>query len=275
MQMRLQHISIHPILREFIEKIWIFESSGRVPNVEMKLIVPNGLIKLVIPFRNGLSGKMAGWYHLTKENQVTVIGICDLPFTVDAEHDSASGTIGVEFSPLGAYRFFNLRQNEIKNQIHPLVDILGNTGKEIQERISNAESLEMKIKYLQDFLLSMFRQTESDLIVEYCVRKIMHTKGGISIAALEKQTGYSSRWLNMKFLEKIGISPKNLCSITRFQFFYQALAQNTNRKFTQNDFHQLYYDQAHFIKEFKRFTGLPPSKFENQANDFGKIFYKD
>jgi AraC-like DNA-binding protein len=275
MKMSLQHIAVHPTLKGFIEKIWVFESSGRVLHEDMKLIVPNGLIKLVIPFRNGLSGKMEGWQHLSKENEVTVIGICDLPSIVDAEHDVASGTIGVEFSPIGAYRFFQLRQSEIKNQIHPLTDILGNTARQLQEKISNTESLPLKIKFLQEFLLAMFRKTESDLIFEFCIRKIRHTKGGVTIRELEKETGYSSRWLNMKFLEKVGVSPKNLCSITRFQYYYQALAQNSKHDFMQNDFHGLYYDQAHFIKEFKRFTGLAPTKFENQINDFGKIFYKD
>lgn len=275
MQMRLQHIDIHPTLKGYIEKIWVFESSGRVPNVDMKLIVPNGLIKLVIPFRNGLSGKNDGWYHLSKEHQMTLIGISDLPSIVDIEHDTAAGTIGVEFSPMGAYRFFKLQQSEIKNQIHPLADILGNTAKNIEEHIANAETVELKVKCLQHFLLNLFLQNDSDLIFEYCIRKIKYSKGGISIKQLEKETGYSSRWLNVKFGEKIGISPKNLCSIRRFQFYYQALAQNAKEVFMQKDFYNLYYDQAHFIKEFKRFTGLPPTKFENAINDFGKIFYKE
>ena len=100
--MRLQHIDIHPSLKSYIEKIWVFESSGRVPNEDMKLIVPNGLIKLTIPFRNGNSGKNDVCFHLSKEHQMTLIGIGDLPAIVDVEHDAASGTIGVEFSPMGA-----------------------------------------------------------------------------------------------------------------------------------------------------------------------------
>ena len=77
MQMRLQHIDPLPLLKGYINKLWIFESDGQVPNEDMKLIVPNGLIKLVIPFRNGLSGKMSGWQHLSKEHSITLIGMCD------------------------------------------------------------------------------------------------------------------------------------------------------------------------------------------------------
>ena len=126
MQMRLQHINPHPLLKGYIEKMWVFESNGRVPNDDMKLIVPNGLIKLVVPFRNGLSGKMEnGWFHLSKEHSITIIGIADIPAIVESENDSIAGTIGVEFSPQGAYRFFHLRQSEIKKNSsayrhHPL-----------------------------------------------------------------------------------------------------------------------------------------------------------
>lgn len=274
MLMRLQHINIHPMLKGYIEKIWLFESSGRVPEVDMKIIVPNGMIKLVIPFRNGLSGARNGYYRLSKVNEITLIGICDVPFIVDAEHDAASGTIGVEFSPLGAYRFFKFRQSEMKNQIYSLADVLGNIAKKTEEIIANAENVEEKIEVLQHFLCDIFTKNKSDLIFDYCVKKIKTSKGSISIKQLERETGYSCRWLNMKFDEKIGVSPKNLCSITRFQFYYQALAQNSKEIFMQKEFYNLYYDQAHFIKEFKRFTGLPPSKFEKVANDFGKIFYK-
>lgn len=274
MQMRLQHIDIHPALKGYIEKIWVFESSGRVPYDDMKLIVPNGLLKLTIPFRNGISGKNDVCYHLSKEHQMTLIGICDLPATVDVEHDTASGTIGVEFNPIGAYRFFKLKQSEIKNQIHLLTDIFGKTAFQIQEVIANAETTEEKVKLLQQFLLTLFLKNESDLILEYCVRKIKSSNGSVSVKQLEKETGFSSRWLHMKFDEKIGVSPKNLCAITRFQFCYQALTQNNEEISGQRNFYNLYYDQAHFIKEFKRFTGLPPVKFENQMNDFGKIFYK-
>ena len=276
MHMHLQHINPHPFLSGYIEKMWVFKSSGRVTNEDMKLVVPNGLIKLVIPFRNGLSGKMQdGWLHLSKEHSITLIGMSDMPAIVEAENDTTAGTIGVEFSPHGAYRFFRLRQSEIKNQIHPLTDILGNIAKELEEKISNAESVHNKILLLQDFLIKLFSISEADNIFDYCVQRIKTTKGKITISKLEKETGYSSRWLHMKFIDKVGVSPKNLSSILRFQQYYQALAKNEERTFLENDFYDYYYDHSHFIKEFKRFTGLPRARFENANNDFGKIFYKD
>ncbi len=273
--MRLQHIEPHQLLKGYIEKLWVFESNGRAPDGDLKLIVPNGCIKLVIPFRNGLSGKINEWHHLSKENSITLIGMTDVPSIVDVETNSPSGTIGVQFSPLGAYRFLHISQSEIKNKIHPLTDILGNIAKILEEHISNEESIKGKIFLLQQFLLKQLMQQNGDNIFDFCIKRIAQTKGKISIKGLEKETGYSSRWLNMKFNEKVGISPKNLSSIIRFQQFYQALTKSKESNFFKNEFYDYYYDQSHFIKDFKRFTGFPPTKFSLTENEFGKIFYKD
>lgn len=274
MQISLRHVAIHPLLKGYIEKFWVFESTGRVPTDDMKLIVPNGMVKLVIPYCNGLSGRRDGYCRLSKTNQLTLIGVSDTPFFVDAEEDAPSGTIGVEFSPLGAYRFFRLKLSELKNQIFLTNEVLNKKVREIEERISVADLVEDKIQLLQGFLLKQFNQTETDQIFEYCVRKIKNTNGRITIKELEKSTGYSSRWLNMKFEEKIGISPKNVCAILRFQFLYQTLINNPDQLFGNKLYYDIYHDQSHFIKEFKRFTGMPPSKFDNQINNFGKIFYR-
>ena len=115
----------------------------------------------------------------------------------------------------------------------------------------------------------------NDPVFDYCVHKIQSTNGRIQIKQLEKETGYSSRWLLTKFKDKVGISPKKLSSIFRFQKYYQALANKTENDFLQKEFYNYYYDQSHFIKEFKRFTGVPPVKFEASVNNFDAVFYKD
>ena len=55
--MNLRHIEPYPQLKRNINKMWLFESNGRAPSEDMKLIVPNGMLKLTIPFQNGVSGK--------------------------------------------------------------------------------------------------------------------------------------------------------------------------------------------------------------------------
>lgn len=275
MNMRLQHIEPTPEIAPYIWKMWIFESSGPLPSDDMKLIVPNGRVKLVVPYKNGLNGTIIGQYnHISTEHQVTLIGICDSPSIVDTVHNAPSGTIGIEFSPVGAYRFFRLRQSELKNKILPLEDVLGKTAAELQQCLGNTPGLRDKVHLLQQFLVRLFRQTPRDEILDFCLQTITAANGSTTVRELEKLTGYSSRWLNMKFDDKVGLSPKSLTSLTRFQYYYQAIAGEKQQVLHQKDFYDHYYDQAHFIKEFRRFTGLSPQRFEQVMNDFGRIFYR-
>src|ERR1700730_10610028 len=240
MQMRFQHIDPHPLLRGYIEKMWVFDSSGRMPVDDLKLVVPNGNIKLTVAFRNGIVAAMNGQLFASKEQSISLTGLVDVPLTLDVDEDVATGTIGVEFSPHGAYRFFHFSFDEIKNKIYPLNDILGNTSKRLEEQIANTESAERKIFVLQQFLLKQLSLHKEDSVFEYCVEKILSTKGKITIRELEKKTGYSGRWLNMKFTKKIGVSPKNLSSITRFKQYYQALTNGNENVFMKNDFYEYY-----------------------------------
>lgn len=275
MQMRLQHIEPHLQLKSYVAKIWVFESSGRVPQKDMKLIVPNGMAKITIPFRNGVSGRNKEVYNLSKESQITLIGICDIPAIVDIENDAPSGNIGIEFSALGAYRILQLRQSELKNKIFLFEDVFGKSAREVQEIIANTESIPEKINVIQRYLIRMLNKSESDPILDYCIEQIKTSKGLVTVAELESRTGYSSRWLYEKFIDKVGLSAKSFSSIVRFMQFYEQWAKRQNYHYAKDNMYHYFYDQAHFIKEFKRFTGLSPLRFAKSENEFGRIFYKD
>lgn len=265
---------IHPLLRNHIEKIWVLESSGKIPVDDMKIIVPNGRIKLIIPFRNGFFRIIENNQASSNEQQINFVGISDVSFLIDFEQDEPSGTIGIEFSLSSAYRFFCFPQSEVKNKMYSLEEIMGGLGKNFQSKLTDIVNVEDKVKLIQQFLIKLFSRSIEDNIVDYCIDKIKMSKGKILVNQLEKETGYSRRRLNMKFQDKIGVSPKTLCEITRFTYVYQILANHPNEILLNKGFYNLYYDQAHFIKEFRRFTGLPPEKFERNINDFGKVFYK-
>lgn len=274
MSLQFRHIEPHFLLKNYIEKMWLFESSGKIPVDDMKLVVPNANLKLTVSYQNGIVAAVNGKTFLSKEHDITLTGLVDVPVILDTDADVMTETIGIEFNPLGAYRFFHFNLNEIQNQIYSIHDLLGKTGKQLTEQINETTTTDQKIAVLQQFLLHQLSKQNEDPVFDFCIQKIIASKGRITIKELEKKTGYSSRWLNMKFNEKIGVSPKNLSSIIRFKQYFQAFINGDERSFFRNDFYELYYDQSHFIKDFKRFTGLPPTRFEKQINDFGESYYR-
>lgn len=246
-----------------------------MPHSDVKLVVPNGRIKLTLPLRNRFVATVNDRSYFSKGHDITLTGLLDLPLILNTNTRAASGAIGLELSPMGAHRFFPFALSEIRNKIFPLSEVLGADVHHLEERIVNAATVPEKINILQQFLIQQLHATEPDLVFEYCVEQIERAKGKISVAWLEEKTGYSSRWLHMKFSNKLGISAKNFASIIRFKQYYQAVANKSEAEFMQHQLFEYYYDQSHFSKDFRRFTGFPYRGFSSIDNEFGKSFYSE
>src|SRR3954470_3325769 len=141
MQIQFHHIEPHLQLKNHIEKIWVFKSSGKMPVDDMKLIVPNANIKLTVSYQNGIVAAVNGKTFASKEHDITLTGLVDVPVILDVDEDVATETIGIEFNPQGAYRFFHFTLSDIQNQIYSLNDVLGTTGKRLIEQMNNTISV--------------------------------------------------------------------------------------------------------------------------------------
>ena len=259
---RFSPVTPHPLLSPYIAKMYVFESSGRLPALDRKLIVPNANFKLAFTCRNGIVARVGGKPFIQKENELTLTGLIDSPVMLDPQEDAQTGTIVIEFNPLGAYRLFHLSYAEVKNQIVEMADLIGNHAEELQSQLAEADTLNLKLQLLQNFLIKRLEKAAPDPIYDYCINRISDSKGLISVAQLEKKTGYSSRWLHRKFLEHLGTGPKNLSEIVRFKQFYQAYSTGVKLQNLKDHFYHYYYDQSHFLRAFKRFTGFTPTELK-------------
>jgi AraC-like DNA-binding protein len=260
-------ITPHPLLSPYVAKMCVFESSGRLPAMERKLIVPNANFKLTHTYRNGIEARIGDNIFIQGEDKLSLTGLIDAPVMLDPQKDAQTGTIIIEFNPLGAYRFFHLSYAEVKNQIVELEDLIGNRAEELQSQLAEANSVTQKLQLLQNFLIKLLEKTVTDPIYDYCINRISDSKGLVSVAQLEKETGYSSRWLHTKFSEHLGTGPKNLSEIVRFKQFYQVYSAGVKSQGLKEHIYHYYHDQSHFIRAFKRFTGSTPTELQNSMNE--------
>lgn len=266
-------VTPHPLLSPYIAKMCVFESSGRLPAMDRKLIVPNANFKLTLTYRNGIAACVGDKTFIQGENKLSLTGLIDSPVILDPHKDAQTGTIIIEFNPLGAYRFFRLSYIEVKNQIIGLEDLLGSQAAAFQWQLAEANSVLLKLRLLQDFLIKLLEKTAPDAIYDYCINRISGSKGLLTVAQLEKETGYTSRWLHTKFSERLGTGPKNLAEIVRFKQFYQAYSTGADLQRLKEHIYHYYHDQSHFIKAFKRFTGATPTDLQNSMNELATKHY--
>ena len=266
-------VTPHPLLSPYIAKMYVFESSGRLPALDRKLIVPNANFKLTLTYRNGIVANIAGKPFIQRENELSLTGLIDSPVILDPQEDEQTGTIIIELNPLGAYRLFHLSYAGVKNQIVEMPDMIGNCAEELQSQLAEASALNLKLQLLQKFLIKRLEKATPDPIYDYCINRIADSKGLITVAQLEKQTGYSARWLNAKFSEHLGTGPKNLAEIVRFKQFYQSFSSGANYQKLKEQIYHHYYDQSHFLRAFKRFTGTTPTELQNSLNELATKHY--
>lgn len=266
-------VTAHPLLSPYIAKMYVFGSSGRLPAEDKKLIVPNANFKLTFTWRNGMVARVGNRTFAQKENKLSLTGLIDSPVNLDPEEDAQTGTIVIEFKPLGAYRFFPFAYVHVRNQIIGLSDLIGHPAEELESRLAEATTLDMKLEILQHFLIRQLEKSAADPIYDFCIQRISDSKGLMSVSQLEKKTGYSARWLNKKFTEHLGAGPKNLSEIVRFKEFYQAYSTGLNLRTLKGPMYDYYYDQSHFIRAFKRFTGFIPSELQGSKNELATRHY--
>ena len=264
------------LLSPYVAKIHVFESNGRLPKQERKLIVPNANFKLTLTCRNGIVAGVGDKTFIQSENKLSLTGLIDLPVNLDSQEDAETSTIIIEFNPLGAYRLFRLSFAEVMNQIVEMVDLIGNSALTLQSQLAEANTLDLKLQLLQNFLIDRLEKVDPDPIYDHCINQIYGSKGLITVAQLEKETGYSSRWLHKKFLEHLGTGPKNFSEIIRFKQFYQVYSTGINAQSPKENiyhFYHYYYDQSHFLRAFKRFTGFTPTELQNSLNELATKHY--
>jgi len=259
-------------LSPYVALIWVFESRFGVPLADSRLIVPDGRAKIIVPYRNSLCAAVTTRLLSAKEHHIFLVGIQTHPTTI-ASTATETGTIGIELTPKGLYHLFKLSMHEITNQMVSFEEVFGPPGARLQNRVGDAEDPKAKIALLQTALTHLLQQNEKEYaLLDHTLDLLAGTHGMMRVQELAAHLGYTKRYLDRLFQEHVGVSPKSLASILRFQEVYQGWMQHQSPPFFRDQWPAYYYDQSHFIKEFKRFTGFTPQQYTAITNEFGRAF---
>jgi len=258
-------------LKPYIKSIWVFESPVGMPLLENNLAIPNGCPRLIINCDNSIASIVNGQTQQSRERNIYFVGIRDIPVQLFTTNKKTV-CIGIEFYPHGAYPIFGIPMDKTANRLFQLDILLEKWGKNINETVSSLENVNYKINFIERKLLeSLLKNHLQNPLVDFCVNTLKSTNGLIAVSELENKTGYSKRYLEILFKNHIGFSPKVLARIFRFQKFCRDWANGYNYEGVKDELYNYYYDQAHYVKEFKRMTGFSPRNFEQKVtNEFGR-----
>ena len=180
------------------------------------------------------------------------------------ELGSDNKCFGVRFQPgLGVLPNELSKQMLVDNDIEIDGDIF---GKNITEKLVMAKDITERsrifIEAYEDLMYAKMSSNDKQKINDYLVSRIIRSKGQVTVSQLESETNYSACYLRRIFKEYHGISPKQFAQFIRFQNLLEEMKSDDIR-FDEIALECGYFDEAHMMKEFKKFTGKTMEQFSS------------
>lgn len=258
-----------PRLAPFVDCIWLVASRGVAPPPEPEIVLPDGKVELIVHFGDHFEKMERGKF--VKQARTLLSG--QLTEKIFLRGSGAVGMVAIRFKPGGSARFFGFAHHEISDHIVPLSDLMGPDSAILEDRVLSAESHLERMDIMENFLTERLskRAYDDGLTLQAC-RYIMQSGGAYTVKDLVRLIGLSERQLERRFNHEVGVTPKVLARIARFQTFMALSHSGKIISLTEAALTCGYYDQAHFIRDFHSFAGVSPSKYLTQSHAISDFF---
>lgn len=245
------------ILVPYVKYYWTLTTDADHRDV----IYPSGHVELALNISDGKVTTILEGNPIKMPN-VEVFGQLTAPAQIVATKGST--LLVARFHPHASALFFPNQASDFTNDSIDLNDVFRGEPVELYDRVMEQHSIEHKIDTLEKFLVRRLIRNDKNQdklkLVEAICRHAMNEGEIFSVESLASRYGFSERYLQKLFLDFTGVSPKSFFTIQRFNRSLDLL-KSTTLSLTAIAHECGYYDQAHFIREFKAFAGITPSRF--------------
>lgn len=245
-------------LEPFVDCIWSLAGAAGDGDPEPQIVLPDGKTELIVHFGDAFL-KLEG---RTYQRQARVLMSGQLTRRIMLKPTGEIGVVSIRFKAAGAARFFDVAYDEIVDRVVDFAGFEPAFSATIHDRIARAgdddERLAAMIAVLEDRLT---QESREDVFVRQACQYIVKSEGQYSVQELVRLIGYSERQLQRKFRRQVGITPKILSRIMRFQRFLAMTREANTLTLADAAAACGYYDQSHFIRDFTRFSGMSPMKY--------------
>jgi len=251
-------------LAKYIEFYWILED--RSPASCIQRIVPDGRAGIILNFANPFESHAQG----TWKPQPECFFVGQITGPLSLRPSGPAGMLGIQFRPHGVARLLRLPVSDLTDSAIALEDL----SRGLFRKLESVRDLPLRqaVHPLDRILHTFMEQARiDDDPVAYAVEEIERTGGLMSIKDLADRLGWSSRQLQRRFKNGVGISPKLFGRMQRFQGVFRVM-EGPATNWVDAAIHCGYYDQAHLIRDFREFSGQTPTSLVDQEIELSRRF---
>jgi len=271
--MKYQTFQPHPDLASLVSCYWTLDIPAE-NNSKRQRIIPDGCIEMAFILGDDIK-RYTSQDRFILQPRAMVLGQTIEPFYI--QPTGYVNTFAIRFYPYGFANFVTEPIKNLANKETPLALLFEEKiAKELEQKITHAKTVKQRIEIIEIFLLERLTDKFTvENIVKTTVNALLSTNGNAPIKTILKDDLSKRRQLERKFAKQIGVSPKQLGKLIRLQTALKMLLNKEAKSLTNIAYESEYYDQAHFIKDFKEFTGTSPKEFlENENMTLSVLFYK-
>jgi AraC-like DNA-binding protein len=251
----MKYFTISPpaSLRQYVRFFWVLEHDAGKPYVHRSLA--DGCVELLFHYK--------GVFKEPDTDEAQPLSL------IHPQSDSfkrfiineAFGIFGVYLYPFAVPALFALPSSDVSNELIDLETFLGFEGKMLEEQISGAADNTARFQILSKYLERRLQGAKNaECRMQEAVKQMIHSRTISSITQFASDNCVSLRQFERKFKELAGFSPKFFSRIIRFQSAANEYG-NKSKSLTEIALSCGYYDQSHFIHDFKKFSGYHPSAY--------------
>lgn len=253
------HIPKFP-LNQFIEVLIYFEGIQHAHNVDR--LLPNGNTEILIDFHdtpqyiydNDTLKEIQACHH------VWAAGVRTKPITIPSGTNARMMVIS--FRKGMAYPFYPFPVNEISNCVVDADLIWGSDFGNLREKLLETKSVAARFDAVENFLLKKFKsRLVPNPCIEFAIEQMTRQPDAINIRRMNDRTGYSPKHFADMFRKHVGLTPKAYLKIMRFQKAVSYIETSPEVDWTRLSLDCGFYDQSHFINDFKTFSGFTPKDY--------------
>lgn len=262
--MRFEKLPPTPELKQCIECFWIVENNDSTPVLQK--VIPDGFTEMIFHFgdpykinlndswsqqpKNLLAGQITRFFYL--------------------ENTGVTNIFGIKFKPAALTHCFKIEMGLLTNKVVKLSSALPQISV-LESLIADCDSHEQRIKLIESELVMNCSLDSLPSAIDKAVEIILAKRGHLTVKEVCDAATVTERQLERLFKKYIGLSPKLYSRIVRFSGIFKVVNEK-QMSWSEVGLETGFYDQSHFIKNFKAFTGEDPSRYffgePNLANFF-------
>ncbi len=254
-----------PPLNFFVRTFWY----ARIPSPAQprERILPSGCMQLIVNLAREFLVDCFADGSEQRNSASIIVGARSIYEMIDTA-DMAE-LIGVVFQPGGFPPMFSEAADLFRGRNVPLECLWGARAASLRERLCGAPGAALKLRLLESLLLEgMTGKLTRSPILEFALPHFSRNPRAVTVKETARQTGWSVRRFSQLFKEQVGVSPKVWCRIQRFQRAVAQLHQSADMPWPELALDCGYYDQSHFVNDFRAFSGINPSTYRSQPRQW-------